>query len=75
MRRPLRASRCTPPPRNRTALRLEALEARENPTVVLWLPATGGDWTYPLNWSTGMLPGVGDTAVINLPRERLPLLD
>ena len=56
-----------PHPRNRAALRLETLEARENPAIVTWLPTTGGVWTDPLNWSTGVLPGAADIAVINLP--------
>ena len=67
MRRTTRQSRCAAHPRNRAALRLETLEARENPATVTWLPTTGGYWSNPLNWSTGMLPGPADIAVINLP--------
>src|SRR5207237_137283 len=40
--------------------RLEALEPRDTPTYVYWLPDGGGLWTNPANWSTGAVPGADD---------------
>ena len=34
--------------------------------AVLWKAAASGNWSNPGNWSTNTVPGVNDTAVINL---------
>src|SRR5262245_55656591 len=36
-----------------------------NAADVLWINATGGNWSAAANWSSGSPPGPGDTAVFN----------
>jgi hypothetical protein len=45
---------------------LEALEDRFLPSTVTWINPAGGDWDTPSNWSTGQVPGAGDSVVIDL---------
>jgi hypothetical protein len=47
-------------------LLVETLEDRTVLSPVYWTNSAGGDWDTPGNWSTGLVPGVGDDAVINL---------
>lgn len=44
--------------------RLQQFEDRLAPAVVNWI-AGSGDWGTPSNWSTNVVPGVGDDAVIS----------
>ena len=43
---------------------LEALEPRILLSNVSWIAPAGGDWGVGANWSTGTVPGSGDTAII-----------
>src|SRR5438128_1301836 len=51
--------------RRRTRLAVERLEDRCLPTTVTWTNPGSGNWDVGSNWSTGAVPGAGDTAVIN----------
>ncbi len=44
--------------------RVEILEPRLLLSSVSWIAPTGGDWGVGANWSTGTVPGSGDTAII-----------
>ena len=44
--------------------RLESLENRIMLSNVSWIAPAGGDWSVGSNWSTGTVPGTGDTAII-----------
>jgi hypothetical protein len=35
------------------------------PSAVRWVNPHGGDWDNPANWSTGVVPGAGDSILIN----------
>jgi len=54
-------------PRRSTRLPLlvERLEDRVVPSQVNWINPSGGNWDAGSNWSTGSVPGSGDSAVIN----------
>jgi hypothetical protein len=48
-------------------LGLEGLEDRVVPSTDTWINTSGGSWITPGNWSTGQVPGAGDSVVINQP--------
>lgn len=46
-------------------LRVRSFEERVLLSTVTWVgPATGGDWSQASNWSSGVLPGPQDDAVL-----------
>jgi RHS repeat-associated protein len=55
-----------PKRRYKTRLRFEQLEDRVVPAMVKWNNANGGNWDVAQNWLGDVVPGSGDTAVINL---------
>ena len=32
-----------------------------------WISEVDGDWADPTNWSTGIVPGMGETAIVQRP--------
>lgn len=46
-------------------MRCEQLEDRVVPATVTWINSGSGNWDVGSNWSTGSVPGSGDTAVID----------
>lgn len=46
-------------------LRVELLEDRVVPATVTWVNTGSGDWNVGSNWSSGTVPGGGNTVVIN----------
>jgi hypothetical protein len=46
-------------------LYLESLEDRTLPSTVTWTNPGSGNWDVGSNWTTGSVPGTGDTAVFN----------
>jgi RHS repeat-associated protein len=46
-------------------LQIELLEDRIVPATVTWINPGSGKWDVGANWSTGSVPGSGDSAVIN----------
>jgi hypothetical protein len=53
-----------PRPRYRR-LGVEWLEDRLTPTVSTWISPLAGYWNDPTNWSSGVVPGAGDTAIFS----------
>ena len=45
---------------------VEPLENRTVLSTISWINPSGGDWNTASNWSTGFVPGKGDTADINI---------
>ena len=43
----------------------ELLEDRALPSTVTWTKPAGGDWDTPSNWSSGVVPGPNDDAIID----------
>ena len=43
---------------------MQVLEDRVAPAVVTWVGPSTGDWSTPLAWSNGSVPGAADTAYI-----------
>jgi RHS repeat-associated protein len=68
---PTEASRRQPFAARRRVLRerqrpvFERLEPHILLSTVDWINAAGGDWSVGANWSTGTVPGTGDTAIIS----------
>jgi hypothetical protein len=56
-----------PARRTRARPRLDQLEERWMPAIIHWGNYQGGDWRIPGNWREQVVPGSGDTAVIDLP--------
>ena len=46
--------------------RLEPLEDRIAPAMIVWGNSSGGDWDTGANWQGGVKPGPADDAVINI---------
>ena len=46
--------------------RLEPLEDRIAPAMIVWGNSSGGDWDTAANWQGGVNPGPADDAVINI---------
>ena len=46
--------------------RLELLEDRIAPAMIVWGNSSGGDWDTAANWQGGVKPGPADDAVINI---------
>ena len=46
--------------------RLEPLEDRIAPAMIVWGNSSGGDWDTAANWQGGVKPGPADDAVINI---------
>ena len=46
--------------------RLELLEDRIAPAMIVWGNSSGGDWDTAANWHGGVKPGPADDAVINI---------
>ena len=46
--------------------RLELLEDRIAPAMIVWGNSSGGDWDTAANWQGGVKPGSADDAVINI---------
>ncbi|MGA2232463.1 MAG: hypothetical protein ABSH22_16330, partial [Tepidisphaeraceae bacterium] len=46
---------------------VEQLESRLFLSTDTWTSAVSGNWNVPGNWSTGLVPGSGDNAVIAVP--------
>jgi YD repeat-containing protein len=61
----LRQLKFAPRKRPVRRLRFEQLEDRTVPATVTWTASGSGNWDVGSNWSTGVVPGSGDTAVIN----------
>ncbi len=51
--------------RRRWNPQFDSLELRALLAAVTWMNPNGGNWDVGANWSTGNVPGTGDTAVIS----------
>ncbi len=62
--REVRVNRRRYRPPERQGPRFEILEPRIMLSNVSWITPAGGDWGVGANWSTGTVPGSGDTAIV-----------
>lgn len=61
------------PEAHRARPRLEALEDRWLPAVVVWTGAVNQFWNVASNWSTHAVPHAGDDVVINRPSDSVTI--